>query len=342
MRTIFISICWIFSIIVLTASCKQKDYKPIVHDPLLYAKTVKKLNDIVLENNFPPMIGSRNYSYANIAAYECIAAGDSNYSSLFGQIKHMPRMPLPTQGAKIDYPLASLLAFTKVGNAVTFPEGSMMEYYNQLISIAEDAGMPRDMIKQTKVYSDSISTAIMAWAKKDNYAQTRSAAKYTVTNEDGRWIPTPPAYASGVEPHWMEVRCLVMDSAAQCKPVRPPKFDVANKNSVYYKALMEVKNAVDSITPEQQHIAEFWDDNPFMMNKIGHVEFATKKFSPPGHWMNIVGIAAEKAKADFNTTVYAYTKTAIALYEGFISCWDEKYRSNYVRPETVINKYINN
>jgi membrane-associated phospholipid phosphatase len=38
--------------------------------------------------------------------------------------------------------------------------------------------------------------------------------------------------------------------------------------------------------------------------------------------------------------VYAYTKTAIALFEGFISCWDEKYRSNTIRPETVINKYI--
>jgi hypothetical protein len=34
----------------------------------------------VLENNFPPMIASRNYAYANIAAYEVMAAGDSNYS----------------------------------------------------------------------------------------------------------------------------------------------------------------------------------------------------------------------------------------------------------------------
>src|SRR6186997_3659140 len=56
--------------------------------------------------------------------------------------------------------------------------------------------------------------------------------------------------------------------------------------------------------------------------------------------MNIVGIAAEKAKADFSTTVDAYAETAIALFEGFISCWDEKYRSNVIRPETVINKYI--
>ena len=91
---------------------------------------------------------------------------------------------------------------------------------------------------------------------------------------------------------------------------------------------MEVKNVGDSLTEEQKHIADFWDDNPFKMNVSGHVMFATKKFSPAGHWMNIVGIVAEKANSDFNATVYAYAKTAIALFEGFISCWEEKFRSN--------------
>jgi membrane-associated phospholipid phosphatase len=76
------------------------------------------------------------------------------------------------------------------------------------------------------------------------------------------------------------------------------------------------------------------------MNVTGHVMFATKKFSPSGHWMNIVGIASLKANADFNTTVAAYAKTAIAIFDGFISCWDEKYRSNYIRPETVINAHF--
>jgi hypothetical protein len=68
--------------------------------------------------------------------------------------------------------------------------------------------------------------------------------------------------------------------------------------------------------------------------------YGTKKFSPPGHWMNIVGIAAEKAKADFNMTVAAYTETAIALFDGFIACWEVKYMNNTIRPETVINKYV--
>jgi hypothetical protein len=113
-----------------------------------------------------------------------------------------------------------------------------------------------------------------------------------------------------------------------------------DKNSDYYKALLEVKAIGDSLTQEQKDIADFWDDNPFKMNVTGHVMYATKKFSPAGHWMNIVGIAAEKSKADFPTTVAAYAQTSIALFDAFISCWDEKFGCNLVRPETMINKLI--
>lgn len=325
---------------VLVVSCGTKDYNKVTGDPILYSKTVKKLNDIVLENNFPPMIAARNYVYANIAAYECIVAGDSSYQTLSGQIKHMPAMPSPDAGKKIDFNLAALLAFTKVGNAVTFPEGSMMAYYEELVEKADDAGMPDEVIENTKAFSDKIFDAILDWSKKDNYAQTRSASKYTVTDEDGRWVPTPPSYTSALEAHWMEIRTLVLDSAGHCRPVPAPKFNIKDTNSVFYKATMEVKHLGDSLSEEQKHIADFWDDNPFKMNVSGHVMFATKKFSPAGHWMNIVGIVADKAGIDFNTTVYAYAKSSIALFEGFISCWEEKFRSNVIRPETVINKYI--
>jgi hypothetical protein len=325
---------------VLIVSCKEKNYSKVTGDPILYSKTVKKLNDIVLENNFPPMIASRNYVYANIAAYECIVAGDSSYQTLSGQIKHMPAMPAPEAGKKIDFQLAALLAFTKVGNAVTFPEGSMMAYYDELLEKADDAGMPGEVLENTKAFSDKVFAAIMDWSKKDNYAQTRSASKYTVTDEEGRWVPTPPSYTSALEAHWMEIRTLVLDSAGQCRPDPAPEFNIKDTSSVFYKGTMEVKRVGDSLTEEQKHIADFWDDNPFKMNVSGHVMFATKKFSPAGHWMNIVGIVADKAKVDFNATVYAYAKSSVALYDAFISCWEEKFRSNVVRPETVINKYI--
>lgn len=340
----FLKLCFPCMLLCLVA-CKQKQksetYKTYFSNAVLYNKTVKMLNDVVLENNFPPVIASRNYVYANIAAYECIVAGDSSYISLSGQIKHLPTMPKPAPGKSINYHLAALLAFTKVGNAVTFPEGSMMGYYEQLKKDADSTGMPEEEIENTITFSDSIVAAVLRWSKKDNYAQTRTAEKFTILPDDiSRWAPTPPMYASALEPHWREIRPLVLDSASQFMPPRPPLFDIKNKSSFFYKAMMEVKNTGDSLTAEQKHIADFWDDNPFKLNVVGHASYATKKFSPPGHWMNIVGIAAHTAGADFNTTVAAYTQTAISLFDAFISCWDEKFRSNYIRPETVIDKYV--
>ena len=331
--------------VLLITGCTEKGVQTdlkFFDNQLLYCKTVKKLNDVVLENNFPPMIATRNYVYANIAAFECVAAGDDNYISLAGQIKHMPAMPKPAT-KDIDFSLAALFAFTKVGNAVTFPEGSLMGYYSQLKKMADSIGMSSAVLKNTIAFSDSIVAAIMAWSKKDHYAQLRTAERYTVLyNVPGRWIPTPPMYGTAVEPHWKEMRAMVMDSCSQFRPIVPPAFDPKSGNSDYYKALMEVKTIGENLTDEQKHIADFWDDNPFKLNVVGHVNFVTKKFSPPGHWMNIVGIGAKAAHADFKTTVAAYAETAIALFDAFISCWDEKFRSNYVRPETEINKIDEN
>src|SRR6476619_934380 len=136
-------IAGIVPVMLVLASCSGgKDYTKQIHDPFLYCSTVKKLNDIVLENNFPPMIAARNYAYANIAAYECIAAEDKNYTSLAGQIHGLKSIPKPTDAKKVDYPFAALLAFCKVGNAVTFPEGSMDEYVNALKKKVKEADMP--------------------------------------------------------------------------------------------------------------------------------------------------------------------------------------------------------
>jgi len=326
----------------ILVSCKEKaDYTKITHDPLMFSRTVYELNTVVMGNNFSPIVASRNYLYASVAAYEVIAGGyPDKYQSLAGQLHGLKQLPVADTTKKVDYEFAALLAYCKLGEAVTFPAGSMHEYTDSLKKMVADNGMPEDVLANTNAYADTVSSVILAWSKKDNYAQTRSAAKYNVLDTPGRWVPTPPAYTSAMEPHWNEIRTVVMDSATQFVPPAPYKFDITNKNSDYYKEVMAIKNAIDSITPEQRHIAEFWDDNPFKLNVSGHVMFGTKKFSPPGHWMSITGIAAKKANADYGTTVYAFAITAIAQFDAFIQCWDQKYRSNTVRPETVINKYI--
>ena len=103
---------------------------------------------------------------------------------------------------------------------------------------------------------------------------------------------------------------------------------------------MEVYEVGKNLSQEQKEIASFWDCNPYVMNVTGHVMAATKKITPGGHWIGIVKIACKKAETDPMKTAEAYALTSIALADGFISCWDEKFRSNLIRPETVINKYI--
>ena len=323
-------------------ACNNKgEYKQLTHSADLYANTVHELNQVVMGNNFSPIIASRNYAYAAIAGYEVTAAGNpSQYQSLAGQLKGLANMPKPEDTANIDFPYAAIVAYCMVGEAVTFPEGSMKEYTDSLHKLVQSKGMPSKMIETSEAYAKKVGAAIIAWSKKDNYAQTRSAEKYTVKDLPGRWVPTPPMYAQAAEPHWKEIRTMVLDSASQFRPKAPPAFNVTDKNSEYYKNVMMVKNAVDSLTDEQRHIANFWDDNPFKVNVSGHIMFSSKKFSPPGHWMGIVGIANKTAKADFETATYAYAKTAIALFDAFIHTWDAKYEYNTVRPETVINKYF--
>ncbi len=327
---------------VLLWGCKtSREYEKIFKDPVLYSKTVHELNTVVMGNNFTPIVASRNYLYANVAAYEVIAAGyPAKYQSLAGQLHGLATVEKPKAGREINFEFAALLSFCKLGEAVTFPEGSMSEYVDSLKKLAQDNGMPSAMFTNSVEYADSVSASILRWSKKDNYAQTRSAERYTVTDEEGRWVPTPPAYTSAMEPHWNKIRTLVMDSSSQFTVPAPIKFNIKDTSSAYYKQVMISKNAIENLTPEQKHIANFWDDNPFKLNVSGHLMYGTKKFSPPGHWMSIIGIASKTANADFGTTVYAYAKTSIALFDAFIECWDAKYKYNTARPETVINKYI--
>lgn len=331
----------VFLMVMALSGCKEKKgtYQNVFNDPVLFSKTVKELNYVVMQNNFPPIIASRNYTYACIAAYEVVAIGDSRFQSLAGQINHLPAIP-QQDTANVNFQYAAILAFCKAGEAVTFPEGSMKDYRAKLDSLVEASGMSSSMQKASKQLADSVANHILRWSKKDHYAETRTAEKYHITQEEGRWIPTPPAYAQALEPHWNQIRPMVMDSASQFIPPRPPAFNMTDKNSNFYKDVLAVENAGDSLTDEQKHIAEFWDDLGNRTIVEGHVMFTAKKFSPPGHWMNIVGIAAQKANADFSTTVYAYAKTAIASFDAFIQCWDEKFRSNLLRPETAINKYM--
>src|SRR6185312_12535317 len=180
---------------LLLTSCKKTDYKKIFDNPSLFSSTVYELNSVVMGNNFSPVVASRNYAYASVAAYEVISAGDpAHYKSLVGQLNGFKEVAKPFKGFSINFPYASLLAFCKVGEAVTFPEGSLKYYTDSLHQLAVAHGMPADMIRNSETYAMAVAASVIDWSKKDNYAKTRTMPKFAINDVPGRWVPTPPMY----------------------------------------------------------------------------------------------------------------------------------------------------
>ena len=320
-------------------SCKKvdKDYqKKLVNADFLH-DSMKNLTDIIVYDIFSPPVASRVYSYPSIAAYEILAASDETMQSLAGQLNGLKQ--IPTTEKTYNPAIAAVHAFNTVGKQLIFSEEKMEDYQKELDEKINLINTPSGLIEDSKKYGVQVAQHILAWADKDNYKQTRSFPKYTITQDEETWKPTPPSYMDAIEPHWKEIRPYVIESADQFTPELPTQFDM-KKGSDFYKEVVEVYEVGKNIKEEEKIIASFWDCNPYVMNQKGHAMFAVKKITPGGHWVGITEIACKKAKFSIEKSAKAYALCTISLMDAFISCWDEKYRSNLIRPETIINEYI--
>ena len=332
-------------VLIGLAACKteQKSQEPIEVTAEDLHASVDKVTEIMIHDIFSPPVASRIFAYPNIAAYEIVALADDDYQPLAGQVGDLKPIPKPDTTATVNYEMAALVAHMELSKRLIFSEDRMEALRDSLYGVWQDKNTA--VFTSSKDYGLLVADHIGKWMSKDNYAQTRTMPKFTVDADNpGRWQPTPPAYMDGIEPHWNKIRPFVIDSAAQFRPTPPPAFSM-EESSDFYKELKEVydigkKIEKDGDKSKEIQIAKFWDCNPYVSVTRGHLMFATKKITPGAHWIGITKIAARKTDSDFKKTLFAYTKTSMAIADGFISCWDEKYRSNLIRPETLINQHM--
>ena len=334
---------FLFTLLVLLLNACQKEVKVIEITSDDYHKAVDKITEVMVHDIFSPPVASRIYNYANIAAYEVIRQEGEGYTTLSNQLHELRTVPAVDTTKNINYKLSALVAYLEVGKSLLFSEDRIEVYRDSLYNSWKLRD--EDTFNDSKAYGLKVAGHVKNWYATDNYAQTRTMPKFSVNTEDpSRWQPTPPDYMDGIEPHWKEIRPSIIDSSSQFKPARYPDFSL-EKDTPFYKELMETYEVGRKIKEEGEdseklEIAQFWDCNPYVSTHKGHLMFATKKITPGAHWIGICKIACKKTNADFAKTVFAYTKTSIAISDAFISCWDEKYRSNLIRPETLINQHI--
>ena len=320
-------------------SCKENiAYLDKLDDPELFHRSMKQLTDVIVHDIFSPPVASRVYVYPTVGAYEVLALNKDELRPLGGQLNGLEVFD-EMASKDVNLNLASTHAFLKIGQKLIFSEDKIEKYRNDLYKSLEEGGLPSSVKKASLEYGEKVADHIIAWTESDMYHQTRTFPQYTIQDETQYWKPTPPNYMNGIEPHWNKIRPLVIDSAKQFEPMDPDPFSM-EESSKFYKQLVEVYEVGENLNEEQTEIAKFWDCNPFVSHHYGHAMFATKKITPGGHWIGIVTIASRQSNSDFAKSVETYALTSIALFDAFISCWDEKWRSIVVRPETLINQYL--
>ncbi len=300
--------------------------------PAVFSVTMVMIHDVV-----NPPAASRFYTYCLLGAHEIVARNNKQIVAPTVFTKSIN--PVNIEATNYDYQIAALYCILETGRLI-IPSGYMLEEDQKKLIIALlREGHSQAMIDRSIAVAQDVARKIAADASTDGYLKLSTRLRYRPKKGDAYWYPTPPGYIEGVEPHWKTIRPVLIDSCSQFLAKPPVEFS-KDSTSEFYKLTKEVYDVGKNLTEQQRFIASYWDCNPFAINTSGHMNIGFKKISPGGHWMNITGIATTKANLDVDKGIMVHSLAAATLMDAFISCWDEKYRSSRVRPETVINRSI--
>lgn len=330
-----IIISGILIFIVFGAIAQKNSEEPHVQQ---FTEGVYALTEVMFHDVINPPAAARFYAYSTLSAYYVISSHFSGHSLLASQINSYPNISI--KGEQVDPYFSAIYAMLETGKKI-IPSGiSLEEKQEALYATYLKKGTKKQVLDSSVAYAVRVGELFNEYSKTDGYLSLSTFPRYEPRSADSTWYPTPPEYMAAVEPQWRTIRTFFMDSSTQFRPRPPVPFDPA-EGSRFHDMMKEVVNTTQALTEEQKLIANFWDCNPFANFYSGHVMIGIKKISPGGHWMGITGIVSKKEGLDFARTVKIHAIVALGLHDSFVSCWDEKYRSDRIRPKTAINRYLN-
>jgi hypothetical protein len=298
----------------------------------VFALTKVMYHDVV-----NPPAAARFYSYCMLTAYEIQQQLDESLPSFQKKFKDYPSFAAADKAA-VNSSFAVLYGLLETGRSI-LPSGYLLEEDQRKLVEDFKTSLNEQMLDSSIAVARRVSKSILQYARQDGYFKLSNLPRYSIKNKDSTWRPTPPEYMPAVESNWRTIRTFFLDSARQFPSIPATAFS-ADQNSSFYKLVNEVYETGKNLNEEQKLIANYWDCNPFAVQYAGHMSVGLKKLSPGGHWMSITGIVTKQAQLDLAKTVLLYTLVSCTLHDAFIVCWDEKFRSHRLRPETAINRFI--
>ena len=339
MKGKFINFLQVCVLLILSAACKRSDGNRHLNNGDI-SKVVAQMTEVMVHDVTSPPLAARFYAYTCLAGYEVISQTDSTVKSMYGLLRDYPKIEKPEIENGYNATLTAVFAMYAVAERLQ-PSGFLLKTNREnFIDSCVKKGFDKNEINLSIAYAGSVSEQILAYAKSDGYKNISNLPRYKTTDTPGNWQLTPPAYILPVEPYFQTIRKLTLDSAGQFNPPTPAPYSL-DRSSKFFKFLnANFKKGKTDLTQNEQNIANFWDCNPFSVQNEGHMMIGLKKISPGAHWMGITGIVCKKADKKFAETMKIFTVQSVTLLDAFISCWDAKYLTNRIRPETAIRAIL--
>lgn len=299
----------------------------ILHD---YFK--QELEFIRTTPGFTPPVASRALGYTGIAAYESVVHGLPNRLSLAGVLPELETLPLPTDGQ--EYHWAEVANVVMHDVILHFYSNTSLENMTDLTALRDEYTLEHGLesaasvINASQEYGSTLAEAIIAYASGDGQPECQFnnfPAEYIPPTGEGLWVPLTGQ--SALQPYWGDKRCFVVPFITnEMIAEAPPEFS-SDVESVLYTEALEVYEAVNNLTTEQQNIAEYWADGG-------------GSYTPPGHSFSMLRFIMIDENEDLGFASEAYARLGVALADAFVQCWKTKYNYNLLRPITYINNHI--
>ena len=184
--------------------------------------------------------------------------------------------------------------------------------------------------KRSIAYGRRIAEEIIEWSKLDG-ADSAFEDNYPTSFEPPHcascWTKTTPGYLPSLLPYWGENRQFLKASHLVAEECKVFEYSTDTTSFMYEQALAVLENSND-VDPKYEILAEYWDDG------------AGYSGTPTGHFFTMAMQLVVKEKLSIDQALELYVKLGVAVNEAFISAFSLKYKFNFIRPITYIQRNI--
>lgn len=278
-------------------------------------------------------ISARMFAYTEMAAYEAALPAMAGYTSLNRTHQGYQRCFVSAENYFLPAAVNTAFAFMARAFFSTAPP-NYFEKIQQLeaqynLEITTQAN--KADIQYSNAFGYQTAAAVWQYSTQDSIGHNGVKDNYDLHFKPevraGCWkidshYPSPPLL-----PHWGKVRSFTVNKDEIV--AKPPIPFNESAGSAFFSEALEVFSIHQSLTAEERWIAEFWSD-----------DLPGLTVTPVGRWMSITTQAVKKSTLPFPEVMETYLKTAIALHDAAVVCWDKKYIYQVERPESYIRRNI--